>query len=109
MTMHSLKPIKSVVIVGRRWFDKTYGNTYHTVTVEVNGKSLGRSAIEYGYGESFLQTAHAMLQTAGYYGKTGKSLSSGADADYYEFATDKMNHRNKFSIHVSDVSRKRDL
>lgn len=109
MKLNALKKFSSVVIVGRRWFDKTYGNTYHTVSVTVDGRNLGKSEIHYGYGDQYIQTAHSMLQAAGYYAKTGKSLSSGMDADYYAFSQDRMNHRDKFSIHVSDVSRKRDL
>lgn len=35
-----MKKIETLVIRGRRWFQKLYGNTYHTVTVVVNGHVL---------------------------------------------------------------------
>ena len=43
-----MKKIETLVIRGRRWFQKLYGNTYHTVTVVVNGHVL-KSNIQYGY------------------------------------------------------------
>lgn len=51
-----MKKIETLVIRGRRWFQKLYGNTYHTVTVVVNGHVL-KSNIQYGYGTQYLVTA----------------------------------------------------
>jgi hypothetical protein len=44
-------------IEGRRWFQKTWGNTYHSVRIFANGKEIGYIAHEYGNGDQFLQTA----------------------------------------------------
>ena len=30
-----MKKFKLIIIDARRWFDRTYGNTYHSVTVTV--------------------------------------------------------------------------
>ena len=35
--MKKLK-IQSIMIVGKRWFDKTYGNTYCSSRVYINGE-----------------------------------------------------------------------
>jgi hypothetical protein len=59
--------VKSVEIRGARWFDKTYGNTYHAVKVYVNDELIGTSPISYGYGDSYVQTAEAILNKAGYF------------------------------------------
>ena len=101
--------VSNITISARRWFDGTAGNTYHSVDVYANGKHIGSNPFEYGYGEGYLQTAHKILQDVGIYKKTGKRLKSGMQSDYHEFMMDKREHRNKFVVVVSDVSRKKDL
>lgn len=47
-------------IEGRRWFQKTYGNTYHSVYFHFTDGSVERVAdCAYGYGEGYLQTAYS--------------------------------------------------
>lgn len=60
-----MKKIETLKIYGRRWFQKSYGNTYHTATVIVNGEEM-KSDITYGYENHYLQTAADMLRNAGY-------------------------------------------
>lgn len=60
-----MKKINTLEVIGRRWFQKSYGNTYHTTTVIVNGEEL-KSDIEYGYGNAYLQTAVDLLSANGY-------------------------------------------
>ena len=53
-----------ISIVGRRWFQKTYGNTYHTAQIAVSYAGTTRhihTAREYGYGDSYMQTAQEVL------------------------------------------------
>lgn len=57
--------IESLIIIGRIWPEKTYGNTYHTATVYVNGRKL-KSDITYGCENQYLITALNMLISAGY-------------------------------------------
>ena len=49
-------------IEGRRWFQRTYGNTYHSVRIFANGAQLAYLPFQYGYGEHFLQTALEWLK-----------------------------------------------
>lgn len=58
--------VKSIEIWGKRWFQKTYGNTYHAVKVYVNDQLIGTSPISYGYGDQYIQTAEELLKKAGY-------------------------------------------
>jgi hypothetical protein len=58
--------VKSIEVWGKRWFQKSYGNTYHAVRVYVNDELIGASKIAYGYGDSYLQTAEEVLKKAGY-------------------------------------------
>ena len=60
-----MEKINELEIFGRRWFQKTYGNTYHTVTVIVNGEEL-KSEIKYGQENAYLQTAADLLRVNGY-------------------------------------------
>jgi hypothetical protein len=94
-----------IVIKAKRWFNRNKGNTYHSCVVFDDNKIAGHADFVYGYGEAYLKTAHALLQEAGLYPKTGERLTSGANKDYYEFLRD----RNKFLILVDDVQRKKDL
>ena len=104
-----MKGINNITIIGRRWFQKTYGNTYHSVKVYVNGKLVGKKDFTYGYDSSFLMTAHELLQIAGTYPKTNKRMASGIGEDWYDFQQDMRNHRDKFVIDVCNVQRKKDL
>ena len=60
-----MKKINELEILGRRWFQKSFGNTYHTATVIVNGEEL-KSGIKYGYENAYLQTAADLLRVSGY-------------------------------------------
>jgi len=53
------------VINVRKWFEKTNGNTYHTVRVIQSGAGKDRrdliSTIQYGYESVYLQTVAELL------------------------------------------------
>jgi hypothetical protein len=57
--------IKSLFIEARLWFDKTHGNTYHSVRLEADGLSIGQVPMTYGYGEHYEQTAIEYLRKVG--------------------------------------------
>lgn len=86
-------------IAGRRWFQKAWGSTYHSVYVYINGMEVFRVPFEYGYGDCYLQTAVDGLKALGLlpenagYGTYYLREESGYD----------------FSYEVQDVQRKRDL
>lgn len=96
-----MKRFKMIIIDGRRWFQKTYGNTYHSVSVTIDGAPALVSGQHYGYDDQYLQTAFEMLQRAGYF----KELSY---SEWCSYRYDEKN-RKKFYITVHDVSRERDL
>lgn len=86
-------------IEGRRWFDKTYGNTYHTVRIFQEGKELVYIPFTYGYGEQYLQTAIDWL--------IANNLM-GLDL-HFSPNTRKLREEMGASWSVIDVTRKRDL
>ena len=57
--------LNSIFVEARLWFDKTYGNTYHSVRLEVNGLSVGQVGLTYGYGQQYEQTALTYLKKIG--------------------------------------------
>ena len=61
MRKQKLKKGDTVTVIGRRWFDRVNGNTYHTAEVEVNGKSIGKSPMTYGYDDYYLETGKGIL------------------------------------------------
>ena len=95
----------TVRLVGRRWFQRSYGNTYHTVDVYVDEELIGESSRQYGYGDQYIQTGFAILME-----NTNlpplRRYSNGMDEPVYRWA-----ERNgiKMEYLVTDVRRKRDL
>ena len=96
-------------IVARRWFDKSAGNTYHSVNVYADGELVGRNPYAYGYGDHYLQTAHEVLQNKGWYPKTDGRLKSGISEDWYNFRNDMVDNPTRFIVECADVARKKDL
>lgn len=55
----------SISIVGRRWFQRTYGNTYHTAEIIIDGVTLHKTPRGYGYGDQYADTAFRWLIASG--------------------------------------------
>ena len=53
--------IKSITIIGQRWFDKLNGNTYCACKILINGKHILTSDWTYGYGDFYRQLAGQLL------------------------------------------------
>ena len=89
-----------IFIKAKKWFQKTYGNTYHSCLVEKitgTGKKYKREVIgyepfTYGYGDHYLNTAAQILSI------TERDLRQ-----------DMRNNREKYLIISQDVNRKKDL
>ena len=54
--------LRSILVEGRLWHDKNYGNTYHAVQLHANGLLIGTVGITYGYEDQYMQTALAGLK-----------------------------------------------
>ena len=89
-----MKP-NNLHISARRWFQKTYGNTYHSVNIYIDGQMVHRVPFAYGYGEQWLQTAIDWLRLNGY-----------PDAEY---GTLYLRETLGGTYQCEDVQRKRDL
>ena len=97
--------ITGFYISARRWFQASYGNTYHSAKVYAvmadgsMGDVVASNAFSYGYGESYYMTACQALIDAGM-----------IEADN-EYALSGHSVRSALNIEasVADVKRKRDL
>lgn len=97
MTQTAMKVLE---IRGRRWFQTSYGNTYFSCVISVDGEEIHGIEFEYGHDQMYEQWAREWLVGSGYLPefKVGDSLS--------------MYCREKNIILISnavDVSRKKDL
>jgi len=87
-------------VTGKRWFQRTNGNTYHSVLVERVfgvGESYKREVLayvpfQYGYGDHYLQTAAEIL-----------------GMEYGEMLESMRKQPELWVVNVYDVSRKKDL
>lgn len=69
----------SIHIEGRRWFQKTYGQTYNTVRIFKDGKQVAYLPIEYGYGEFYLQRARTGANVPAFTGADGRGFKERRD------------------------------
>lgn len=91
--------IKSISIEGNRWFQKTYGNTYHTVSALINKEYLVTvPELTYGYDNQFETTIAKEMKKLGV-------LDIGKDS-FWRFCED---NNIEFSSVARDYDRKKDL
>ena len=60
------KQIRSMFIECREWFDKTYGNSYFSARIWINGKWKITLPFQYGYGDHFKSVAVRALVEEGF-------------------------------------------
>lgn len=102
--MKTDKKIHSITILGRRWFQKSYGNTYFTAYIYVNGEQVHAMPQEYGYGDQYAHSSMDWLEKAGHI--TRKAYANGGHEGIWQTA-----ERLGIAItyHAQDVARERDL
>jgi len=100
--------IQSLVVIAQRWFDKAWGNTYHSCAVVLNGKEIGFIPFEYGYDEQYKNTALTILQNNGYF-NSGEQCDNGYPKDSENFHNFCIGNRDRVLFYCTDVDRKRDL
>jgi hypothetical protein len=105
---------KSIVVVGRRWFERTNGNTYHSVSVYVDGDCLVHVPFAYGYGNQYEETAAEELEKLAA-GGTEKGRALGFAREHYASGAKEsvrrwcQRHGVAYASEAVDVARKRDL
>ena len=94
----------SLTIIGRRWFQKTYGNTSNTAQIIVDGETLVTTPRQYGYGEHYLDIAADTLERMGLI--TRQQYANGGHQPLWQWAQE---NGVKFSYQTIDVARQKDL
>lgn len=96
----------SITIIGKRWFQKSFGNTYHSAVVinDDTGEQI-RAPFEYGYGDQWEETAARLIESAGWL----------PERERYSYGGRMSLHRwcqeNGVTLHrnLDDVKRQKDL
>ena len=57
--------VRSLTVIGRRWFDRRYGNTYFSAKAFINGEIAAEIGYEYGYGNHFEDRIVEQLEMMG--------------------------------------------
>lgn len=97
--------MQTLTVIGRRWFDRRAGNTYHSVRCIVDGKDVGGAGMTYGYGDHYLQTAADILERDGHTPGREHYAHGGAEPLWLYCRERGI----EFTYSASDVGRKRDL
>jgi hypothetical protein len=97
--LNKLSKSDTIQVIGRRWFDRVYGNTYHVVDVYVNNKHVGSSPITYGYDDAYKQTARDILVSKGFLKESDRPIPLWT----------LRNEGVSVLTSVNDVTRKKDL
>lgn len=92
-------------IQGRRWFQKTYGNTYFSSQAIVDGEPVGGIDFQYGYGDHYLYETLKALAERGIVPPLRRH-ANGATEALREWAE---RNRIVLSHDALDVKRKKDL
>lgn len=90
-------------IEGRRWFQRTYGNTYNSVRIFQDGALVASLPMGCGYGDYYLQRAQEWL--AERHPELAERHANGAP----KVCLTIWLRENGHSYSVIDVSRQRDL
>lgn len=97
--------VRAIAVIGRRWFQKTNGNTYHSVAIYVNNEFVFRNPYECGYGNHWEQTAQEWLEKNGYLPGLEKYQYGGSEL----LSVYCVNRGIKYVRDVTNVQRKKDL
>lgn len=100
-----MKRMSSLTLIGRRWFNRRCGNTYHSVEIIVDGNCVQKIDYSYGYGEQYEDTAKNWLDAHGY--TPGREKRDGTPGEALWRYCERKGII--FTRTVTDVQRKKDL
>jgi len=97
--------MRSLVVIGRRWFQRGPGNTYHSAEIIIDGNQVHKIDYAYGYGDQYLWNAFEWLEKEGYLATPRHRSNGGVEAPW------RWAERNNVQLayNATDVQRKKDL
>lgn len=96
--------MKSLTVLGRRWFDRRNGNTYHSATIVIDGQKICYIPFCYGYDGAYIDTAAQWLESNGYL-SLERYANGGREALWGWCSRNGV----LFYKNATDVSRRKDL
>lgn len=96
--------MNNITILGRRWFQRTYGNTYFTAKIYIDGELVHEIPKSYGYGDYYVQAAGEWLHDNGYTNQ--KAQVNGGYEPLWSYCSQ---NGIAFTYQATDVARKKDL
>jgi predicted phosphohydrolase len=97
--------MKTITVIGKRWFQKTYGNTYFSAVGMIDGEVVVTIPFEYGYDGMYLQRTTEEMVKMGLLPGIKKYEHGGHEA-LWCYCSDKD---IKLNYSAADVARKKDL
>ena len=97
--LSTFEDVQNIIVVGRRWFEKTNGNTYHSAEIYVNGHMVHKIGFTYGYGNQYEWNAFEWLKKNSYINSSDRGCPS----------TYCRENGIVWNSTVTDVKRKKDL
>ena len=92
---------KVIQLIGRRWFQSTYGNTYHSITIIIDGVQVHYESMLYGYDSMWEQNIRTWLEK-------NNIIPYMENYPFWQ-VKEILKDSITFISSVSDVSRKKDL
>jgi hypothetical protein len=99
------RKMTSVTLIGRRWFNRGPGNTYHSVEIYLDGKHVHKIPFAYGYGEQWEWNGWEWLEANGY--TPGREHHANGSAEPPWAYCQRLGIQ--YVLNVSDVPRRKDL
>lgn len=99
------RKMSQLVLVGRRWFNRGPGNTYHSVEIHLDGNLVHKIPFAYGYGDQWEWNAWEWLDANGY--TPGREHHENGSAEMPRFYCERMGIM--YTRTVTDVPRRKDL
>ena len=90
---------KSILIIGRRWFESRNGNTYFSSITFIDGHPVSTIECEYGYGDHYKEQSLLKIEREGL-------IPSRDGLDWYTWSE---HHGYKIYSYAITVGRKKDL
>jgi hypothetical protein len=93
--------IKKLELRGKRWLERTNGNTYFSAVALYNGAEIARIDFAYGYGDQWFSDLCRLIVVDG--------IAIGDRQNPYDFLRQLENSGIAVFHYVHNVSRKKDL
>ncbi len=93
--------VNKLELLGRKWFERTNGNTYFSAIALHNGEEVARIDFEYGYGDQWLYAITLAIKT--------DAFKARENCQPWQYIDQLENQGIAVFSHCEQVKRKKDL